>query len=352
MAYYQQTGPTMAMPLPQDFQAPFMSQQTFHQHLPNQRSYAQSPYSYYQSPIPQQPVQQPQRYPHQRHNQQFPAYKPYAQHQQHFQRSHQFNSPPDATTASTVAPPLPAKEPLNVQTSWQASNQTDEEVPPTLPPRPAAPAIAPDPLPPHSNPQKLSPTQSAAFEGPAPIPSMKLGRDSISDANGSAAIFTIVRDAVHVPSFLSTKPLLTITRTATLTPVGTIRFHTMDNSTCDISLTGGSQTRLKEDGWIHFRWALKPNTPSTDGQTWYFKKSKPDIVLEDAKKHGNVIARLSGDSLRFEKGGLGQAELDVVVLGFVALAEAARRSGKVGELAESIGDLPSSVDVSGGGGIS
>lgn len=52
------------------------------------------------------------------------------------------------------------------------------------------------------------------------------------------------------------------------------------------------------------------------------------MILTDAKKHGNVIARMQRDILSFEKAGLRSETLDEIVLTAVALAEHVRRNNR------------------------
>ena len=205
--------------------------------------------------------------------------------------------------------------------------------------------IQPDPLPPHSHPEKLSPTQSYAFQGPMPVQPLRLGKHDVLDPKTNTPILAISRDAVHMPSFLSSKPLLTITKCSTVARVGTIRFHNM--TTSDIELTiNGQQTVLSSSGIMHRRWTFKPLTTKAS-QPWYWQRDKVykrHLVLTDAKKNGNIIARMKRDTLSFESVGLSEETLDEIVMTAVALAEHARRRTKSGEVADVSGFL-----VDGGG---
>ena len=75
-------------------------------------------------------------------------------------------------------------------------------------------------------------------------------------------------------------------------------------------------------------------------------------MLEDAKKHGIVLARLKGDMLTFDKGHLTEANYDEIVISAIAMAEAARRAGKSNELvdlAQAVGDFAAGGAEGGGG---
>ncbi|KAM0694429.1 hypothetical protein Q7P36_004784 [Cladosporium allicinum] len=218
---------------------------------------------------------------------------------------------------------------------------------PTLPHQGSnSPHIQPDPLPPHSNPQDLSPTQSRAFAGPMPCTPIRLGKEDVFERNTNMLILSISRKSVHMPSFLSSKPLLTVTRCNTNTLLGTILFHHMSTSDIDLSING-RETRLSPSR-LHKRWAFQP-TSVTDTKNrpseWYWKRDKllsRSVILFDSKKRGRTIARIDGSILTFEQAGLGQETLDEIVMTAVTLAEHARRHGKnadVGDLGGNIADL-------------
>lgn len=74
--------------------------------------------------------------------------------------------------------------------------------------------------------------------------------------------------------------------------------------------------------------------------------------LVDSKKNGQVIARMKGDLLTFEKGRLSRESYDEVLLSVVAMAEAARRAKRNGDLVDlgsAIGDFTGSSGDGGGG---
>lgn len=66
-------------------------------------------------------------------------------------------------------------------------------------------------------------------------------------------------------------------------------------------------------------------------------------MLENSRhKHGEVLARLEGDQLRFVRPRMREEEVDEVLLSAVAMAEAARRGKKgadLGNLGSAVGDM-------------
>ena len=64
-------------------------------------------------------------------------------------------------------------------------------------------SIEPDPLPPHSNPQALTQSQSEAFTSSQPIPAVRLGKDEVWDSVTGIADFRISREVARMPSFIS-----------------------------------------------------------------------------------------------------------------------------------------------------
>ncbi|KAF7192424.1 hypothetical protein HII31_06456 [Pseudocercospora fuligena] len=205
--------------------------------------------------------------------------------------------------------------------------------------------IEPDPLPPHSNPQALTQSQSAAFEDSCPIPPVRLGKDEVWDSRSGFAMFLITREAAHMPSFLSTKPLLTVTRLSTNVPMGHIKFHSMLSS--DIELTINGRETTISHSILHNRWAFRSTTCPNQDEKWYWSKDKKTggAKLEDNKKKGRVLAKMKGDLLTFEAGRMSDSNYEEILLSAVAMAEAARRAskGNVTDLASSIGELASSA---------
>lgn len=74
-------------------------------------------------------------------------------------------------------------------------------------------------------------------------------------------------------------------------------------------------------------------------------------MLTDAKKHGNVMARMKIDVLSFERA-MAAETADEIILSACALAEYARREKKNGEVADiagAIGDATASIAGAAGG---
>ncbi|KAM0720645.1 hypothetical protein Q7P37_004782 [Cladosporium fusiforme] len=222
-------------------------------------------------------------------------------------------------------------------------------------PTPTTPPIQPDPLPPHSNPAQLSPTQSRAFQGPMPTAPVRLAKHDVLNAQTGQPILAISKEAVHMPSFLSSKPLLTVRRCDTNAQLGTIRFHNMTTSDIELQINGRASV-LSSSGLLHTRWMFHPTSTTgtaakSGGHAWYWQRDKSVkrcVVLTDAKKHGNVIARMEKDVLSFEKVGLSSETLDEIVLTAVALAENVRRH-KGGSAAVDGLDVAACIADGGGG---
>lgn len=142
--------------------------------------------------------------------------------------------------------------------------------------------------------------------------------------------------------------------------VGTIR---VTSNTIDLTIYG-LETSLAQEGIIRSRWVFESTTSMTGGTKWFWKKDRSTggAMLEDAKRHGNVLARMKGDLLTFEKGRLSTKSYDEIVVSAVAMVEAARRQkrrGDIVDIASAVGDFAESsggnsgVDggAGGGGGI-
>ncbi|KAK3705349.1 hypothetical protein LTR37_013322 [Vermiconidia calcicola] len=215
-------------------------------------------------------------------------------------------------------------------------------------------SIEPDPLPPHSNPQALTQTQSHAFAESQPIPAVRIGKDEVWNSVTGIADFSIAREAARMPSFLSTKPLLTVIKTETALSIGNVRFHTRTSNNIDLTVNG-QETSISHSGFMHNRWGFQPTTCRATAEKWYWRKDRKTggAMLEDAKRHGHVLARMKGDLLTFEKARLSQESRDEIVMSAIAMAEAARRQkrkGDIVDLASAIGDFTASAGGDGGGG--
>lgn len=212
--------------------------------------------------------------------------------------------------------------------------------------------IEPDPLPPHSSPHTLTPTQSQAFSKSSHLSPVRLGLEEVWSANTGSAEYTITRDTSNLPSFLATKPILTIRRASTGLPVATIRFHSLTSNDIEVTVNG-RETSLANIGFLHKRWTFTPTIIANAAEKWTWKKDRQTggAMLEDAKKHGRVLARMKGDRLTVERAGLSNEIYDEIVISAVAMVEAARRANRgkdMLDLASTMGDFASSSDRSSG----
>lgn len=75
-------------------------------------------------------------------------------------------------------------------------------------------------------------------------------------------------------------------------------------------------------------------------------------MLEDAKRHGNVLAKMKGDLLVFVKPRLSQESYDEIVVSAIAMAEAARRHKRKSDIADIAGAIGDFTSADGGSGSS
>nr|POF13104.1 hypothetical protein CFP56_10252 [Quercus suber] len=213
--------------------------------------------------------------------------------------------------------------------------------------------IEPDPLPPHSSPHTLTATQSQAYSRNSHLAPVRFGTEKVWSSNTGFPEYTITRDTSNLPSFLSTKPILTVRRASTGLPVATIRFHNLTSNDIEVTVNG-RETSLANTGFLHKRWTFTPTTttttlPSHGAERWIWKKDRQTggAVLEDAKKHGRVLARMKADQLTPERAGLSNESYDEIVISAIAMVEAARRASRgrdLLDLAGAVGDLASPSD--------
>lgn len=207
--------------------------------------------------------------------------------------------------------------------------------------------IEPDPLPAHSNPQVLTLSQTHAFQDSERIPPLRIGKDAIQNLESGLMVLRIEREAAHMLSIISTKPIVRVRSATSGSLLGSIRFHAITSNDIDLSLHGRS-TALSHSGLVHSRWEFRPTTrPEGEGK-WHWKKDKitGGAKLGDARKGGNVLARMKGDLLTFETSRLSTASYDEVLLSAVAMVEAARRqkrNGDIVDIASAMGDFASTT---------
>ena len=252
-----------------------------------------------------------------------------------------------------LPPPIPPKHPLLTSfqhpSSPQKSEYSSDSKSTALF---SAPSLEPDPLPPHSNPQALTQSQSQAFAASQPRPAVRLDKDEVWSSVTGLAEFRIVREAGRMPSLLSTKPLLTVLKTSTGLSIGQIRFHTITSNQIELTVNG-RDTAISHSGFWHNRWSFESTTCPNNNETLYWKRDRVagGAMLGDSKWNGNVLARLKGDVLGFDKPRLSEEAYDEIVISAIAMAEAARRQKRksdIADLASAIGDFSNSDGGSGG----
>jgi hypothetical protein len=249
-----------------------------------------------------------------------------------------------------IQPPSQRLPPSPQGSSQHTPSPRSIERPPTPPPRPSvssfASSIEPDPLPPHSNPQALTATQSAAFADSKPVPPLRIDKNEVYCSESGLTQYAVNREAAHLPNFLSTKPRLTVTCAADGTVVGRVKFHALSSSSIDLTINGRSTSLAQSYSLMHHqRWGFQTTSLPNRDETWYWKKDKSTkgAMLEDSKsRSAKCLARIKGDLLSFEAGHLSQESFDEVVVSAIATIEAARRLGKgkdIVDLGATVGDF-------------
>ena len=154
-------------------------------------------------------------------------------------------------------------------------------------------SIEPDPLPPHSNPQALTESQSYAYSNSQRIPALRVGRDEVWNSQSGFTEFRIARqDGKIMPTFMSTKPRLNVIRTSSGLSMGSIRFHTISSNKIEL-VVNGRETSISHTGFVRNRWGFQSTTCGNTTETWYWKKDRETggAMLENAKRSGHVLAR-------------------------------------------------------------
>ena len=184
-------------------------------------------------------------------------------------------------------PPIPAKEPICDSSSDPSSPQSSEHSSSGWSNSSfSRSSIEPDALPPHSNPQALSESQSQAYSDSRRTQALRVGRDEAYSSQTGITEFRIVReDGKIMPSFMSTKPRLNVIRTMNGLSVGHIRFHTISSNKIELAVNG-RETSISHTGFMHNRWGFQSTTCPNAAETWYWKKDRETggAMLEDAKR--------------------------------------------------------------------
>jgi uncharacterized membrane protein YgcG len=176
---------------------------------------------------------------------------------------------------------------------------------------------------------------TASTKSHTPHP-MRLHAQHVIDAATRKNIFAISKDTNHKQSFFSGKRSAQITHCETGTLLGTIstgafRTSSIEVTTTDrkILLSSASATRPK--------WGFTPRTlartTSSQEQRWVWQRDKRrrrTVILTDAKRNGQTIARIIGDLLTFEAVNLTSEVIDDVFWTAVAMAVHVRRQRKHG----------------------
>ena len=176
--------------------------------------------------------------------------------------------------------------------------------------------------------------------------SFQLERSGILDCKTQLPIFTITTKEDHILCLPFGKSTLTITQSDTSATVGTINVSKLNASHIKLSINGRSTSLAHLPHNPH--WELKSTSlydRKRKQETLFWKrdeKTPRTVVLVDAPKFGNILARIDGDMLFFEKTGLRNETVNEIVFSAVALAEHARkRTGNpdTNNLSRCIGDI-------------
>lgn len=263
---------------------------------------------------------------------------------------------------------------------------TPQETPtPTRPQKPRDSLIEPDVFPTFTSSTSTSLPSSYTSGFPS---TLRLTKYAVHDAATNNALITITRNAVHLPEPFSSKPLLTLLRSATGQTVGSIRFHVLTTSAIDVEVAGVGACRMEHD--VHFskkRWKFPtlsgaarrrrdssagsgsggssgdevataaPLTTTTTAAAvatptnrkpyfhYWCRHKDEGWELKEGSKKGAVIARIgvAGDAtgglvLRFLRAGLGEREVEEILISAVAVVEAMNRNHKDVEWGDLHGD--------------
>jgi hypothetical protein len=190
-------------------------------------------------------------------------------------------------------------------------------------------------------PQDLPETKSLADTGIPLYPPMRMKRAGLLDPTTRSPVFTITREAVHMPSLFSSKPLLTVMRNNTETALGTIRFHHMTTRSIQLNINNRETVLTCSHRLKH--WSFESlSLPDYLTKSWFWRRdtSLPrSVILVNSKN--SIFARIDGFMLIFEEAGISDETADEFVMTAVALAEHARRRSWNADmnLGQSIGDL-------------
>jgi hypothetical protein len=164
----------------------------------------------------------------------------------------------------------------------------------------------PNRVPSKEEPRDLPETQSLADAGIPLYPPMRMERAGLLDPTTRSPVFTITRKAVHMPSLLSSEPLLIVMRNNTETALVTIRFHHMTSRS--IQLDTNSRETVLTCSHRHKHWTFESvSLPDCITTSWFWQRdwSLPcSVILFNSKNIGCVFARIDGIMLIIEEAGL------------------------------------------------
>jgi hypothetical protein len=179
----------------------------------------------------------------------------------------------------------------------------------------------------NEKPQDLTETQCHANAGLSLYAPVRMERSGLVDATTREPMFTITREAIHKPSLLSTKPLLTVMRNSTETALGTIRFRYLTTRNIQLNIDGRETVLVSSHVYKH--WKFESVSLSDNRVThWFWKRDESlphSVILSNSKNIGRIFACIDGVMLIFEEADLGDETFDEIVMTAVALAEHARR---------------------------
>jgi uncharacterized membrane protein YgcG len=178
---------------------------------------------------------------------------------------------------------------------------------------------------------------SSPIKSHTPHP-LRLHAQHVTDATTRKNIFAISEDISYNSSFFSGKRSVLITHYETNTLVGTVCTSAFRNSSIEIITTDG-KILLSSASATRRKWGFTPHslarTNSSQDQRWVWqrdKRRKRTVILTDAKRNGQTIARIAGDLLTFEAVNLTSEIIDDVFWTAVALAVHVRRQKKHGDV--------------------
>jgi hypothetical protein len=168
---------------------------------------------------------------------------------------------------------------------------------------------------------------------------VKLLKNSIEILGSGQVIFSISHPSKPSTLSLSQKPTITLTRPGFTSPLGIVRSHSFASTNVDLTINQ-RETAIKAGGLMSGYWTFTSASPLgslywsietedidgeglamlvlSEGEEGYGAET---LILTDAKKHGQTLARMAGDVLTFEMAGLSQALMDEVMVSAVGMLE-------------------------------